>query len=269
MHKLLIATLLLFTACTTTAPVQPKNYRLNEIDTPSGKPLKVNDFYSVYYVYMNVIRTLELDSIMSRDEVEHVITRVIDSLKHGQGIQIVIPHYNGGPALRCTLRTDLMISKQKAPNLLLVSNYNTTTQRTVEGDAQKDAYATYFLIAGNKLIKHQYFDDPKSQMELRAMSINNLAEYYLLDGDDANDQLGQVMLEKSLPNAKDPVQAFLMHLTLSEFYLLDGKLSQARNQLSQAQGLVAAQSQLRDRQRMSHLYSYASDLVYYYEKYHH
>jgi hypothetical protein len=268
MRFLLPLLFLLFTACAT-APVQPQNYRIHAIDTPKGVALQVNDFYSVYYVYMNVIRAMELDASLSREEIEQVITHMIDTLKRGQGVQIVIPNYNGGLDLRATLRTDFQISKDNIPNLLLVTNYSANLKKAVEGDMQKDAYATYFIIDGDKLIKHQYVDEPKSQAELNAMSLNNLANYYLLDADDANDRLGKVMLERALPNEKNAIDRFIIHLTLSEYSLLEGDVEQARQQLGSAETIINAQSDARNRQRMSQLYSYASDIVYYYGKYHH
>jgi hypothetical protein len=268
MRSLILLLLLLFTACSS-VPVQPQNYRLNTITTPNGVALASNDFYSVYYVYMNVIRAMELDAVLSRAETEQVISRVIDTLKHGNGAQIVIPNYNGGLDLRATLRTDFQISKDNIPNLLVVSNYDAKLKRAVAGDMQKDAYATYFIIADDKLIKHQYIDEPKSQADLNAMSLNNLANYYLMDMDDANDRLGKVMLERALPGEQNIINKFIMYLTLSEYHLLEGDVDKARQQLSAAEAIIDAQSDARTRQRMALLYSYASDIVYYYGKYHH
>ena len=267
MRKLLILSLLLFTACST-VPVQKHNYRINTLDTPKGVALQVNDFYSVYYVYMNVIRAMELDASLSRNEIEQAMTTIIDTLKQGKGVQIIIPHYNGGLDLRATLRTDFQITKDDIPNLLVVSNYDAKLKHAVQGDMQKDAYATYFVIAGDKLIKHQILDEPKSQAELNTMSLNDLANYYLLDPDDANDQLGKVMLERALPNQKNPVDAFIMQLTLSEYDLLEGNVDMAQQRLGDAEAIITAQSDARVRQRMSQLYSYAGDIVYYYSKYH-
>lgn len=268
MRKLLILSLLLFSACST-VPQQKANYRIHTIDTPKGVSLEANDFYSVYYVYTNVIRAMELDASLSRGEIEHLMRRVIDTLKQGKGVQIVIPRYSGGLDLRATLRTDFQISKGDFPNLLIVSNYDAKLKHAVAGDLQKDAYATYFIIANNKLIKHQILDEAKSQAELNTMSLNDLANYYLLDADDANDQLGKVMLERALPNQNNAVDKFIMQLTLSEYDLLDGKVDKAEKRLGDAESIITAQSDARIRQRMSQLYSYASDIVYYYSKYHH
>jgi len=270
MRKLLILSLflLLFSACST-VPQQKANYRINTIATPKGIALEVNDFYSVYYVYTNVIRAMELDASLSRAEIEQLITTIIDTLKQGKGVQIVIPHYSGGLDLRATLRTDFQFNKDGIPNLLIVSNYDARLKRAVEGDMQKDAYATYFIIANDKLIKHQIVDQPKSQAELNALSLNDLANYYLLDADDANDRLGKVMLERALPNQQNVVDEFIMQLTLTEFDLLEGDVDKAQQRLGDAEAIIAAQSDPRIRQRMSQLYSYAGDIVYYYSKYHH
>jgi len=268
MRKLLILFLLLFTACST-VPIQKANYHIKTIATPKGVALEVNDFYSVYYIYMNVIRAMDLDASLSRDEIEQAIPNILNTLKQGKGVQIIVPNYNGGLDLRATLRTDFQISKDNFPNLLIVTNYDAKLKHAVEGDMQKDAYATYFVIADDKLIKHQFIDEPKSQAELNAMSINDLANYYLLDPDEANDNLGKVMLERALPNQKNAVDQFIMYLTLSEYDLLQAKTELAQQRLASAEAIINAQSDARIRQHMSQLYSYASDIVYYYSQYHH
>lgn len=267
MRSLLLFVLLLTSACSS-VPVQQQNYRINTLTTPNGVALVSNDFYSVYYVYMSVIRAMDLDAVLSRAETEQVIDRVIDTLKQGNAAQIIIPNYNGGLDLRATLRTDFQITKDNAPSVLLVTNYHAALKRTVEGELQKDAYATYFIMSGDKLIKHQYIDEPKSQSDLNAMSLNDLTNYYLMDADDANDQLGKVILERALPREGDILNKFVMHLTLSEYHLLEADVDKAREQLAAAEAIINAQNNEQVRQRMSLLYSYASDLVYYYSKYH-
>ncbi|MBD3670149.1 MAG: hypothetical protein HUJ29_05185 [Gammaproteobacteria bacterium] len=273
MRLIFVFLLLFITACTTTTTptVEPENqnYRLRGLDTPDGVGLASQDFYSVYYIYTSVIRALELDAVLSRNETETVIRRVIDTLKQGNAIQLIVPHFKGGFDLRVTLRTDFQISKDTNANLLIVSNYDPRLNRTVTGDNQKDAYATYFLMAADKLIKHQYVDRQMSPTELNALSLNALADYYLFDADPANDQLGRVMLVKAIPRVADDAEKFLMYLTLSHYELLAANPDEARVQLAHAEAIINAQRDARLRQKMSQLYSYAGDILYYYNQYHH
>ena len=184
---------------------------------------KVNDFYSVYYVYMNVIRALDVNDRLGERDIENVITLVIDNLKKNNVVQLQVDKYKGPEGLRVTLRPDFA-PKSGKPILLIVSNYNVNTKRVVSGDDQKDAYGTFFYFAGDKLVKNRYVHEEKNDAELKKEPVNNRADYYLLDGDPGNDAPGMDLLTKEIEKAGDMPGRAVSYMTLSEYYLLSGKV---------------------------------------------
>ncbi len=113
-----------------------------------------NDFYSTYYIYFNVIRALEVDKRLSSNEIGRVISEMIAGLKKNGMAQLTVSGYPGAEDLRVTLGT-AVDKKRNRPILLLVSNYDAAKKEVVAGGALNNAYATYFFLAGDKLVKYQ------------------------------------------------------------------------------------------------------------------
>jgi hypothetical protein len=227
---------------------------------------KVNDFYSVYYVYMNVIRALDVNDRLGERDIENVITLIIDNLKKNNVVQLQVDKYKGPEGLRVTLRPDFA-PKAGKPILLIVSNYNVNTKRVVSGDDQKDAYGTFFYFAGDKLVKNRYVHEAKNDAELKKESVNNRADYYLLDGDPGNDELGMDLLTKEIEKAGDMPGRAVSYMTLSEYYLLSGKVGSAKQCLDKARAIIEALKDKEQKASLSNVLRYANDLYKYYVKY--
>jgi len=108
------------------------DYRISVEKSDKKVDYKADDFYSVYYVYMNVIRALNVNDRLGERDIEKVIFMIIDNLKKGNVVQLQIDKYKGG-TLRVTLRSDIAPKKDK-PSLWLISNYNDKTKQVVSGD---------------------------------------------------------------------------------------------------------------------------------------
>ncbi len=243
------------------------DYRVYTGKSDKNADYKINDFYSVYYVYMNVIRALDINDRLGERDIAHIITLIIDNLKKRKLVQLQIDHYKGSKeTLRVTLRSDIDPDKAK-PTLWILSNYNASTKQVVSGDDQKDAYATFFYLMGDKLVKYQRVHKPKSEAELKAGSVNSRADYYLLDGDSGNDALGMKLLIQEIEKPGDAPDRPLLYMTLSEYYLLSGDVKNAKQCLDKARAVIRG---LNDGQRKSDLLNvmrYCDDLYDYYVKY--
>lgn len=242
------------------------DYRIYVEKSADNVDYKVNDFYSVYYVYMNVIRALDINDRLGDRDIEKVISLIIDNLKKRNVVQLQIDNHKGTGTLRVTLRSDLA-PKDNKPALWIISNYNVQTKRVVSGDEEKNAYATFFYLIGDKLLKYQRVHEPKSEAELKKMPVNDRADYYLLDGDPANDALGKDLLIKEIEKEKNvPVQAFL-YMTLSEYHLLSGKAGNAKQCLDKSQSLIESLKDEKRKASLSNVLHYARDIYRYYVNY--
>ncbi len=241
------------------------DYRIIVENSDKNVDYKADDFYSVYYVYMNVIRALGVSDRLGERDIGKVIFMIIDNLKKGNVVQLQIDKYKGG-TLRVTLRSDIAPKKDK-PGLWIISNYNAKTKQVVSGEDQKDAYATLFYLVGNKLVKYQYAHEPKTDAELKKMSVNSLADYYLLDGDPGNDKVGRDLLITETEKPGDMPDRAMLYMTLSEYHLLAGKVESAKQSLDKAQAAMESIKDEKRRQELSRVMQYAADLYNYYVMY--
>ncbi len=264
-------TLVLIIACLFLVAAKPPYFEGNDYRVyveKSGKnaDYKVNDFYSVYYVYMNVIRALNINDRLSEREIEKVMSLIIDNLKKRNVVQLQIDNHKGTGTLRVTLRSDLA-PKDNKPALWIISNYNAQTKRVASGDEEKNAYATFFYLMGDKLVKYQRITEPKSEAELGKMPINERADYYLLDVDPGNDALGKDLLVKEIGKEKNAPELAFLCMTLSEYRLLDGDVKSARQSLDKARAIIKSLKDEKRRASLSNVLQYADDLYHYYMKY--
>lgn len=224
-----------------------------------------NDFYSVYYVYMNVIQALDINDRLGASDIEKVISLIIDNLKKRNVVQLQVDNYKGG-TLRVTVRSDIS-RKDEKPSVWIISNYNARTKRVVSGDDQKDAYGTFFYLIGDKLVKYQRIHEPKSDDELKKMTVNSRADYYLLDGDAENDAAGKDLLIGSIEKPGEASDRAMLYMTLSEYHLLSGNVSSAKQCLDSARAIIDRLKDERSKTSLSNILKYAADLYRYYTTY--
>lgn len=221
-----------------------------------------NKFYSTYYIYMNVIRATGVEKHLSSDEIGRVIDEMIAGLKKNGMAQLVVLGYPGAGDLRVTLRIATS-KKNDKPILLLVSNYDPNTKEVLDSGDMSSVYATYFFMVGDKLVKYQLVADAEEKKRDAQKSINNLADYYLLDADRGNDAKGKAMLIDGLKKLKDDEDRFIMNLTLSEYYLLENDPRDARKVLDEAKRIAGSVSDKKKSQELISIYPYADDLYRY------
>ncbi len=270
-----ITFILIISACLLLTALRPAsrpvyssgNYRIYVEKSDKTAEYKVNDFYSVYYVYMNVIRALDINDRLGERDIEKIITMIIDNLKKKNVVQLQVDNYKGPEGtLRVTLRPDFAPKKGK-PILLIVSNYNVKTKRVVSGDDEKNAYATFFYFSGDMLVKNRYVHDAKSDAELKKESVNNRADYYLFDGDPGNDKLGRELLTKEVEKPGDMPERAVLYMTLSEYDLRSGKAGSAKQCLDKARVIIGDLKDKKRKSALSNVLQYADDLYTYYTKY--
>lgn len=251
---LIIAFVPLFSSC-----VKNNQFKIFPLENTEEFNYRVNDFYSIYYVYMNVIRALKVDQRLSPQEVEKVVIKMVRTLKANKKVQLQVSGYQGGEDLRITLSITRS-KKNKRPILLLVSNYDPKSETVVSSQSGKDPYATFFYFKGDKLVKYQYVDKRKTKGELKKRSVNSQADYYLLDESPGNDALGKKMLIEGIKKGGDKLKSFIMNLTLSEYYLLEGNTRKAEAALNIARKITETVGPEVNKSALLKFLSYGTDI---------
>jgi len=229
---------------------------------PVGQRYAANRFYSTYYIYVNVIRMLEVEKHLSGDEVGQVIDQLIDGLEKNGMAQLVVAGYPGDEDLRITLRTAYG-RKHNKPILILISNFDVKKKAVVADGNMNDLYATYFFLVGDKLVKYQLFVNAEKERQEVQDSINDLADFYLLDADSGNDAKGKQMLIDGLSKPGSDRDHFFMNLTLSEYYLLEHNAGAARKVLDKAREIANSTGDAKRKQTLLNIYQYADDVYRY------
>jgi len=266
MGRLILIILVLFSVTAIYSEVHAAEYRVLSQENDKPIPYRANDFYSIYYVYFNVIQALEVENHLTSDEIHKVVFDTINNLKQHRFSQLQISGYKGPEPLRVTLRTD-SITDQNKPILWLISNYSHEDKAVVTGEALKHAYGTYFYLIGDKLVKYQRIKQPKSKAQIAALSPNGRADYYLLDEKADNDQLGKQILINALGKPAAQSEQVLMNLTLSQYHLLDGNLKGAEVRVDKARDILR-QMPRKERHQLRVVFHYGKELVDLYREYH-
>ncbi len=266
MGRLILIILILFSVTAIYSEAHAAEYRVLSQKNDKAVAYQANDFYSLYYVYFNVIQALEVERHISADAVRKIIFDTIDNLKRHRFSQLQIRGgYKGPEPLRVTLRTD-MIAKNNKPILWLISNYSYKEKAVVTGKALKHAYGTYFYLIGDKLVKYQRIKQSKTPAQLAALSPNSRADYYLLDDKADNDQTGKQLLISALAKPAEQSEQVLMNLTLSQYHLLDNNLKGAEARIDKARDILRKMTR-KERHKLRGLFHHAKQLVDLYREY--
>ena len=266
MGRLILLTLVLFSATALYSEAYAAEYRVLSQTNDADIAYQANDFYSIYYLYFNLIQALDVERHLPGKAVREIIFETLDNLKRQRFSQLQIRDAYAGPEpLRVTLRTDIIAGDNK-PILWLISNYSLKEQAVVTGKAARHAYGTYFYLIGDKLVKYQRVREPKTAEQLAAMSANARADYYLLDESADNDQAGKQLLLNALDNPASQGEAVILNLTLSQYHLLDGNLKGANARLDRARDSLREMSRT-ERRKLRILFHHAKQLVALYTEY--
>jgi len=266
MGRLILITLVLFSATAIYSEAHAAEYRVFSQQNDNATAYQANDFYSIYYIYFNVIQALDVEHHLPGEAVNKIIFDTLDNLKRQRFSQLQIRDgYPGPEPLRVTLRTDVIASENK-PILWLISNYSHKEKAVVTGQAARHAYGTYFYLVGDKLVKYQRIKEPKTAAQLAAMSANSRADYYLLDDKADNDRTGKQLLLSALDQPAEPGEQVLMNLTLSQYHLLDGNLKGADARLDRARDILREMPRA-ERRKLRALFHHARQLVALYREY--
>lgn len=266
MGRLILITLVLFSATALYSETQAAEYRVLSQENDADIAYQANDFYSIYYLYFNLIQALDVERHLPGEAVREIIFDTLDNLKRRRFSQLQIRDaYPGPEPLRVTLRTDV-IAREDKPVLWLISNYNPREKAVVTGKAARHAYGTYFYLIGDKLVKYQRLKEPKTAEQLAAMSANARADYYLLDEKTDNDQAGKQLLLNALDKPANQGEQVILNLTLSQYHLLDDNLKGANARLDQARDILREMSHT-ERRKLRVLFHHAKELVGLYSEY--
>ncbi|TDY04003.1 hypothetical protein [Thiohalophilus thiocyanatoxydans] len=266
MGRLITLTLILFSASVLYSGAQAAEYRVLSQENDKKVAYQANDFYSIYYLYFNVIQALKVERHLPDEAIAEILFDTLDNLKQRRFSQLQIRDAYAGPEpLRVTLRTDVLPDDNR-PILWLISNYSHDEQAVVTGEAAKHAYGTYFYLIDDKLVKYQRIKEPKTTEQLAALSDNARADYYLLDKDADNDQAGKQLLLNALDNPASRGEAVALNLTLAQYHLLDDNLKGANARLDRARDSLREMSRT-ERRKLRVLFHHAKQLVALYSEY--
>jgi hypothetical protein len=264
-RKLFLIILALFSITAITSEASAAEYRVLAQKNDKNVAYEANDFYSIYYVYFNVIQALDIENRVAEKDVKKIIFQTIDNLKSHRFSQLQVEGYPGPEPLRVTLRTDI-IPKDNEKILWLISNYSHEKKAVVTGKESKRAYGTYFYLVGDKLVKYQIMKQSRSENEIAAMPVNTRAEYYLLDASAENDSKGKQLLINALSMPAEQSEQVAMNITLMQYHLLDGNLKGAEARLNKARDVLREMPR-KERKKLRELFHHARELVELYSEY--
>jgi hypothetical protein len=222
--------------------------------------IKENKFFLTYYILTDIMDRLDLYEKLGREEVLKLTYTMVDTLSDSYSVTIEVKKYNGFSNLEIYMKP--IITPDGATVIVMFTNYIMKDKRLVSGAGDnKDSYAIYYIIKNDKVFRSRYIYDAKKDEELKASgNISELADYYVMDDNDANDNEAKNMLIKNFETEKDDYLKYISIMTLFEYYMIHKEYSEAEKALIEGKKLY--DSAVKNKKSFEMIYNLSSDMYY-------
>ena len=223
MKKILSFLLLLLIINNLFGNAKKYKYKIEEFYNQEKRVNNRNKYYPIYYIFNNIFVALGLYDCFEYEERIKITDEIISIIKNNNFALLTINQYYKNEDLIITFKPN---QPPKHPNdtvFFFITNYSFKDKKIVYGDDMKDAYATYYI-----------FDKEKELEFINNNNANNLANYYIYDEIEENDEKGKNLLLNEIKSTQDINNKFICLITLSEYYLMKNDLINANQYLEEA-----------------------------------
>jgi|GEM_PF-5394530 len=230
----MIITLIILTISLNAGSPKKIRYDIEEFQNQEKTNYNFNKFYPVYYFYTNIFFSLNLNDNLTFNEKSSIIKKLTEIISKNNIARITFKKYSQNKDLIITLKPD---HPPKFPNetiLWLISNYDKNKNKLVYDDDMKNAFATFYNIKGSKLIKYQKMYSKEEEEKLKKeKNMNNLADLYIFDEQENNDDEAEKILLNELDTSEDINHKVVCLFTLTEYYLSKMQFDKAESNLKE------------------------------------
>ncbi len=247
MKKILLLSLVIsLLACATSSPpITPDdvNNHQNERSTPGYKILKegrtrennwlqLNEFFPVHYLYTDIFYRLGLHRIFTLSDKIKIFAGLLYNLDLENPVNLVVEDFQGSANLVVSLQ---LIRVGDQLSVLLATNTDREGKKIFVGvtNLAKTYKRSYVILEDQLIALTDLYSENKEAELIKKNSADNLARFYIFDGNFSNDAVAEGLLIGSIREAKNTVERSRSQLTLCRYYL-------SQNRLVEAQALLLA-----------------------------
>jgi hypothetical protein len=205
------------------------DYTIKEFFNEEKAEYHFNKFYPIHYIYINIFFAFDLHDSFTYEQKKDIIKKIKAIISKNNMTEFRITNFKDNKDLILTYTPD---HPPKYPNetvIWFISNYDFNKNKIVSGDNMKNAYATFYYVKGDALIKYQYeYSTEKEEELINEDNINNLADYYIYDDNPDNDEKAKQLLNECINETADVNRRFVCMLTLTEYYFLRNDLKEVK-----------------------------------------
>jgi hypothetical protein len=238
-------------------------YELIQSENPENIDynIKDNKFYPSYYILTDIFSPFELYNKISTAERRKITDYIVKSISEFYAIRLEIKKYIGDDDLIISLKPVITPNNQTV--IMMITNYivneKKLTEYSLNNDEMKNAYAVFYTIKNDKMFRNKYLYDKKKENELKASkNILSLADYYVMDDNDSNDNEAKNLLLNEIKTNKDEVRVFYSVLTLFEFYMINKNYPEAKKTLDNGKQLL--EKMTKNKEKYESIYAISEDL---------
>jgi hypothetical protein len=192
--------------------------------------LELNEYFPIHHLYTDVFRRFGLHKRFTLNDKIKIFAGLLYNLDFETPVNLIIDDFVDSAALVVSLQL-MRIGQQ--PSLLLATNTDREGREVYAG--VKNLAKTYkrsYVILDDQLIE---LTDLYSQSKEAELIENNradeLARFYIFDGNAANDTVAEGLLIGSIREAKTMPERSRAELTLCRYYISQNRLAEAQSLL--------------------------------------
>ena len=219
------------------SPHQPQHPRAGYRILKEGQPnnenwLELNEYFLVHHLYTDVFLRFGLHKLISLEDKIRISAALLYNLDPEKPVNLIFDDYTDSASLVVSLQL-IPIGRQKS--VFLATNADPRGGRIYVGTGNVDkTFKRSYLIVNDQLIAvaDLYTQSRESEL-IEANRADELASFYIYDGNNSNDTVAEGLLIGSIRAADTAAERGFCELILCRYYM-------SQNRLVEAQALLLA-----------------------------
>jgi hypothetical protein len=221
-------------------PDQPKNqpepapgYRiLKEGRHKHDNWLQLNEYFLIHHLYTDIFHRFGLHQIFSLEDKIRIFAGILYNLDFQKPVNLIIDDFSEEGSLVVSLQ--LIRIGQRRSVLLATNTDREGTKIYVGVENLTRTYKRSYMIVEDQLIAlPDLYSEAKESKLIKENCADNLARFYIFDGNISNDTVAEGLLIGSIREADNALERSHSELILSRYYM-------SQNRLAEAQALLLA-----------------------------
>jgi hypothetical protein len=200
---------------------------LKEGAEKEGNWLRLNEFFMIHYLYTDIFYRLGLHRILTLPDKIQILAGLLYNLDFENPVNLIVEEFLGSASLVVSVQL-VRIGDQLS--VLLATNTDREGKEIFAGvqNIAKTYKRSYVILEDQLIALTDLYSESKEAELIEENSADNLAQFYIFDGNSSNDTVAEGLLIGSIREAKNAAERSRSQLTLCRYYLSQNRLVEAQ-----------------------------------------